>query len=159
MLICWGRFCFRRRNCGMPSGLSGHCLSRQWLCVLRAEIGKCVCVCVSVRQKDVKADVWMRQTGFGGPLKTWPWCHWVLESKQYAHSVHLCLFLCDIRLSDSLPSTRVGQLAILAFKPWWKISCRNMMVSLNNINEMWQQKDKRDFTVFPWCLCLCLQCN
>lgn len=33
--------------------------------------------------------------------------------------------------NDNLPNTSVGQFAIRALRPWWNISCRNMMVSLD----------------------------
>lgn len=41
-----------------------------------------------------------------------------------------------------LPKIKVGQLAILAFKPWWNISWRNMIVSLKN---KYLRKQKRQF--------------
>lgn len=41
------------------------------------------------------------------------------------------------------PKTKVGQLAIRAFKPWWNISWRNIIVSLTN-----KEKQRREMHQF-----------
>lgn len=97
------------------------CQDNEYVCALTdRNMRACLCVWEGER---IRGTSWVsmrptRSEGAGRPHVTEA-LGWIFTQ---------CLLVCVMH--DGLPSTSVGQLASLAFSPWWKISCRNMMVSL-----------------------------